>query len=465
MAAALILLFAVCLLPGSLCREFKVILSQTIEVLSGSCVTVPCSFDIKGDHDKELDNTCTAKWFIIKETGFDSKTATPEEEKLLGNLTNKDCTTTLNMTPFDNSTYEFRLECLSLNYSFTEPTVTIVVKGKFRCVPPADPPRPTLSPSTLEVRAGASVTLSCSAPAPCLSLPPHITWTSGLGDSQETMKELEDKTQVKTSVLNVTISRLHHKKEISCTAAYSKGNGDTASAVSTLTAVVSFPPQILHSSICTTTPSEVTCSCETEGNPLPTVYWYLNGTCLSHSDTFTISTEAHGDTILKSIITLSQSDMKHRSILVCNSSNSLSSISQEINNNRHKQQGPATLTVIILVGLLLVICALLVIIGIRTKAAHCSSPKRQSTGGTSSAALSHFESSTEANELNITEEEAVYMNIIQIRQADVLLPTSGGDGAVIYSTVMVKSKRNKQQQQQQQQHEDGNAVIYSTVML
>ncbi|XP_055359116.1 myelin-associated glycoprotein-like [Betta splendens] len=429
MAAALILLFAVCLLPGSLCREFKVILPQTIEVLNGSCVTVPCSFDIKEKYDEELDHTCTAKW-LKKTTNLNRKTAAPEKGKLLGNLTNKNCTTTLNRTPSDNATYEFRLECLSLNYSFTKQTVTIVAK--------ADPPRPTLSPSTLEVRAGASVTLSCSAPAPCLSLPPHITWTSGLGDSQETMKELEDKTQVKTSVLNVTISRLHHKKEISCTAAYSKGNGDTASAVSTLTAVVSFPPQILHSSICTTTPSEVTCSCETEGNPLPTVYWYLDGTRLSHSDTFTISTEAHGDTGLKSIITVCESDMKHRSILVCNSSNSLASISRRLYNS-HEHQGhvQTTLTVIVLVGLLLVICALLVIIGIRTKAAHCSSPKRQSTGGTSSAALSHFESSTEANELNNTEEEAVYTNIIQIRQADVLLPKSGGDGAVIYSTVML----------------------------
>ncbi|XP_055359114.1 myelin-associated glycoprotein-like isoform X2 [Betta splendens] len=429
MAAALILLFAVCLLPGSLCREFKVILPPPIEVLNGSCVTVPCSFDIEEKHDEELDHTCTAQWFIIKETVF-GRQSTQMERKLLGNLTNKDCTTTLNKTPSDDATYEFRLECHSLKYSFTKQNLTIVAK--------ADPPRPTLSPSTLEVRAGASVTLSCSAPAPCLSLPPHITWTSGLGDSQETMKELEDKTQVKTSVLNVTISRLHHKKEISCTAAYSKGNGDTASAVSTLTAVVSFPPQILHSSICTTTPSEVTCSCETEGNPLPTVYWYLDGTHLSHSDTFTISTEAHGDTGLKSIITVCQSDMKHRSILVCNSSNSLASISRRLYNS-HEQQGhvQTTLTVItVLVGLLLVICALLVIIGIRTKAAHCSSPKRQSTGGTSSAALSHFESSTEANELNNTEEEAVHTNIIQIRQADVLLPTSGGDGAVIYSTVM-----------------------------
>lgn len=105
---------------------------------------------------------------------------------------------------------------------------------------PADPPSPTLSPPTLGMREGASVSLKCSAPAPCLSFPPNITWTSGLGDSQRTMEELEEKDQVKTSVLNFTISCLHQRKEISCAATYSKKYGSTVSAVSRrLKAVVS----------------------------------------------------------------------------------------------------------------------------------------------------------------------------------------------------------------------------------
>lgn len=83
--------------------------------------------------------------------------------------------------------------------------------------------------------------LKCSAPAPCLSHPPNMTWTPGLGDSQETMEDnLKDKATVKTSVLNFTVSHLHHGQEISCTAIYNKQDGSVVSSVSTsLTAGVS----------------------------------------------------------------------------------------------------------------------------------------------------------------------------------------------------------------------------------
>lgn len=106
--------------------------------------------------------------------------------------------------------------------------------------PPADPPRPTLTPSTLEVKEGTSVSLKCSAPAPCLSHPPTLTWTPSLGHSQETLEENQDKTKVKTSVVTFTASQLHHRQEISCTAVYNQQDGSTESSVSTsLTADIS----------------------------------------------------------------------------------------------------------------------------------------------------------------------------------------------------------------------------------
>ncbi len=84
------------------------------------------------------------------------------------------------------------------------------------------------------------MSLKCSAPAPCLSHPPSLTWTPSLADSQETLQENQDKTEVKTSVLTFTASHLHHGKEISCTASYNKQDGSTESSVSTsLTADIS----------------------------------------------------------------------------------------------------------------------------------------------------------------------------------------------------------------------------------
>lgn len=103
---------------------------------------------------------------------------------------------------------------------------------------PDVPPRPTLTPSPLKVEEGASVSLRCSAPAPCLSHPPTVTWTKGLGDIVETLQENEDRTKVLTSVVTFTASHKHHGETISCEASYHKQNGSAESAA-TLTADVS----------------------------------------------------------------------------------------------------------------------------------------------------------------------------------------------------------------------------------
>ena len=106
--------------------------------------------------------------------------------------------------------------------------------------PPDVPPTPTLTPSTLKVEEGTSVSLKCSAPAPCLSHPPALTWSSSLGHSQESLQENQDGTKVQTSVLTFTASHLHHRLEISCTAVYNKQDGSSQSTVSTsLTADIS----------------------------------------------------------------------------------------------------------------------------------------------------------------------------------------------------------------------------------
>eukprot|EP00064_Thunnus_orientalis_P025871 superscaffoldBa00014290_g26303 len=57
MVRALNLLLTGCLLQGALCRELEVFMPDAIDVLSGSCVTIPCSFDIMDEYDKNLDHT------------------------------------------------------------------------------------------------------------------------------------------------------------------------------------------------------------------------------------------------------------------------------------------------------------------------------------------------------------------------------------------------------------------------
>ncbi|XP_059195053.1 B-cell receptor CD22-like [Centropristis striata] len=150
--------------------------------------------------------------------------------------------------------------------------VTISVK--------AAPPTPTLTASPLKVKEGTSVGLTCSAPAPCLSHPPALTWTPGLGDAQEKLQENWDKTKVKLSVLNFTASHLHHGKKIYCNATYNKTDGSSESAVSTsLTADISYSPKDTTMSVSPSCPVpeglNVTLTCRSSANPPVKNYtWY-----------------------------------------------------------------------------------------------------------------------------------------------------------------------------------------------
>ncbi|XP_023131965.2 B-cell receptor CD22 [Amphiprion ocellaris] len=406
MFGALTFLLIGSLLQGVLCGDWRVIVPQKVEVVKGSCVTIPCSFDVPDEYVQYLNSECRAIW--IKK---DSRPWITLTQAMTGDLTNKDCTSTFNNMIAENShQYYFRLDCSEpLLYNFADRHVNLVVTD--------DPPAPNLTLSPLEVKEGSSVSLTCSAPAPCQTLPPTLTWTPSLGDVQEQLQENVDKTKVKRSVLTFTASHLHHGQIISCTVVYKKQDGsrdaserrsltaavsyspkDTTVSVSpsgpvqqssnvTLTCTsnanpavksftwyrddgnqetvigtkavlniqaskvsrplfceaangvgvgrsnlsqidVQFPPQILPSSDCTTTAGQVNCSCETVGNPFPTLHWSLDGQPVSQSDKFVISSERlHNDKVLRSFITVTQPQEMNRSTLICHSFNSLGSAS------------------------------------------------------------------------------------------------------------------------------------------
>ncbi|XP_039475656.1 myelin-associated glycoprotein-like isoform X2 [Oreochromis aureus] len=246
---------------------------QNINVLRGACVTIPCSFDVNSDHEKNLDHTCKAYWSDSLPISGENAKLKPTKD-MTGDLTKKDCTTTFNDASLLQSTkYYFRLECdNALKITFSQAGVDISVKD--------DPPSPTLTPSTLEVEEGTSVSLTCSAPAPCWSHPPALTWTPNLGQSQETLQENQDKTKVKTSVMNFTASHLHHGNKISCTAVYKNNRGSTdVTAETSLAADISYSPKDVQISVSPSCPvpenSNVSLTCSSNANPAVENYtWY-----------------------------------------------------------------------------------------------------------------------------------------------------------------------------------------------
>nr|XP_046169392.1 vascular cell adhesion protein 1-like isoform X2 [Oncorhynchus gorbuscha] len=141
-----------------------------------------------------------------------------------------------------------------------------------------NPSQPTLSPATVHVMEGTSVSLICSAAAPCPSLPPTLTWTPTLSDSVEDLQVTPNR--VITSILNFTASHVHHGEKISCTALYKRQAGKSDKSSKTdLTVAVLYSPKNTSVSVSPSDSvvegSSVTLTCSSNANPAVGRYnWY-----------------------------------------------------------------------------------------------------------------------------------------------------------------------------------------------
>ncbi|XP_021166343.2 uncharacterized protein LOC105917749 [Fundulus heteroclitus] len=232
-----------------------------------------------------------------------------------------------------------------------------------------NPLLPTLTPSTLEVKEGDSVSLTCSAPAPSNLIAPTLTWSPTLGGIQEILQENQAKTIFKTSVLKFTASRLHIGQNISCSAVYKKRDGSSDAPLTTsLMPHVLFPPWILASSNCIKTESQINCSCETMGNP-SMIQWLLDGQPVNQSGKVTVITEPLNTTYLRSVVILNQAQHRYLSSLVCISFNSLGSVSKQFHFENFSQDKQLMFVFISTTVILLVLVWVLVFV-VRFKKTH-----------------------------------------------------------------------------------------------
>uniref|UniRef100_A0A3B3RZD8 Ig-like domain-containing protein n=1 Tax=Paramormyrops kingsleyae TaxID=1676925 RepID=A0A3B3RZD8_9TELE len=174
-----------------------------LKALHGSCVLIPCTFQIPSKQENNLKAPVGMWWSNkgapnAKIVFFSNKTQNDIQGNITGNLFKKNCTTVLNNILMKwTGNFSFRIED-----SPPSPQVTInrdIMK---------------------EGDSGDSVTLTCSAPAPCPSLPPTLSWTPRLSDSVTVFQENDDHTKNGSSVMTFTASHLLHKQEVKCTAVY-----------------------------------------------------------------------------------------------------------------------------------------------------------------------------------------------------------------------------------------------------
>ncbi|XP_055738230.1 myelin-associated glycoprotein-like [Salvelinus fontinalis] len=264
-------------------RDLNTTMPDRLDVLTGSCMQIPCSFDIPGENKYKLNTTIQTSGVWIKEIpqfGYhpdnvifnSSETVNRYQGKITGNMSQKNCTTVFfNVATSYTNRYFFRIESQPFRATDPDKSVYIVVRDL--------PSSPIITVSG-EVKEGTSVSFNCSAVAPCPEHPPELTWTLPTQFTTENqLQENPDQTKSVLSTVTFTPSYLHHEKNITCTAVYPVGTSNKT-AEHAMMLNVSFSPKDTLASISPADPVSVgscvnlTCS-STANPPVTTFTWFM----------------------------------------------------------------------------------------------------------------------------------------------------------------------------------------------
>ncbi|XP_064189843.1 myelin-associated glycoprotein-like [Anguilla rostrata] len=266
-----------CQLLGALCAEWSAFMPQTIEALAGSCVLIPCQFEVPENEVARLKKPANGVWRKRSQWftgGVDVYNSSHHQNILQGEITGdliqKNCTTILDAIPSNyTDVYYFRIE--------TGFMATFAKSVNIKVI--ASPPKPQVT-SVGAVMEGTPVNLTCTASAPCPRLPPALTWSPPeLGRGASALLGNPDGTRSASSTLSFVASRLHRGR-IACSADYPlQLGGGSERAEEAVTLNVLYSPK---GTSATVSPSElvpegttVSLNCTSDANPQVAHYsWF-----------------------------------------------------------------------------------------------------------------------------------------------------------------------------------------------
>ncbi|XP_041823654.1 uncharacterized protein LOC121628601 isoform X2 [Melanotaenia boesemani] len=230
---------------------------KQMEALSGSCLQIPCSFrDKPGEKDerKMFDGSRETFGVWIKSDPKygnnqdyifnSSKSKNPFTMKIIGNLSQKNCTTLFyNLNTSQSDTYFFRIENEPFKATAECDPLNITVTDS------PQRPRIEISGDVKDLKEKESVTITCSAFTPCPHSPPELTWNLQQ-DSHTQTEENTDGTFTTKIQQNITLSHRHDGYTITCSARYPVDGGkcvNTSETEETLS--VSYAPKNTSASI------------------------------------------------------------------------------------------------------------------------------------------------------------------------------------------------------------------------
>uniref|UniRef100_A0A8C1H0Y5 Si:dkeyp-28d2.4 n=1 Tax=Cyprinus carpio TaxID=7962 RepID=A0A8C1H0Y5_CYPCA len=275
---------------GIFCRCLELI----ITALTGSCVQIPCTFNISNFEDKRKTAKSIYGIWLKNKSQFadeDSFIAFNSSKNIIrgfsdvqmtGNLSESNCTTVFyNIMMNHSDSYYFRLEMEPNVFRATFNPSTDVSRKTVRINVRDSPQPPELKPNDLKVMEETTVNLICSAEAPCPKQPPTISW-SNIPESAHITTQLQekpDKNQSVFSYMTFKASYKDHRRNISCTATYPR-NTPVASTVETIVMLrVLFPPKGTCVIITPSVGTNVTLTCKSRASPSNDLNytWYKHG--------------------------------------------------------------------------------------------------------------------------------------------------------------------------------------------